>query len=188
MTVTLAEKLLRLHAGLESGGIPHAFGGAIALAYWTLEPRGTRDIDVNLFVPAAHPAPALAALPDGIARDEDTAAAIARDGQIRLWWDDTPIDLFFSYEPVHAEAARNRRMVPFEGEEIPILGPVELAVFKAMFNRTRDWADIEAMLASGNLDADAVGDRLASLVGDDDERVARLEDALRRSIRDDASR
>ena len=105
-----------------------------------------------------------------------------------MWWDDTPIDLFFSYEPVHAEAARNRRMVPFEGEEIPILGRVELAVFKAMFNRTRDWADIEAMLASANLDADAVGDRLAGLVADDDERVARLEDALRRSIRDDASR
>ena len=52
---------LRLHAGLESGGIPHAFGGAIALADWTLEPRGTRDIDVNLFVPAAPPAPAPAA-------------------------------------------------------------------------------------------------------------------------------
>jgi hypothetical protein len=186
--VTLAEKLLRLHAGLEHGGIPHAFGGAIALAYWTLEPRGTRDIDVNLFVPAADPAPALAALPDGIARDDGTADAIAETGQIRLWWDDTPIDLFFSYEPVHAEAARNRRLVPFEDEEIPVLGPVELAVFKAMFDRTRDWADIEAMLAAGNLDVDAVRDRLAGLVGAGDERVARLEDALRRSSPDDAPR
>jgi hypothetical protein len=184
--VTLAEKLLRLHAGLESGGIPHAFGGAIALAYWTLEPRGTRDIDVNLFVPAADAAPALCALPEGVARDEGTAAAIARDGQIRLWWDDTPVDLFFSYEPLHAEAARNRRMVPFEGEQIPILGPVELAVFKAMFDRTRDWADVEAMLAAGNLDVDAVRERLADLVGPDDERLARLNETVRRSNPDDA--
>jgi transcriptional regulator with XRE-family HTH domain len=179
LSVTLAEKLLELHAGFESAGIPHAFGGAIALAYWTLEPRGTRDIDVNLFVPAADSAPALQALPKGVAHDERTAEAIVHDGQVRVWWADTPVDLFFSYEPVHAEAARNRRMVPFEGEEIPILGPVELAVFKAMFNRTRHWADIEAMLAAGNLDADAVRDRLASLVGAGDERITRLDEALR---------
>lgn len=186
--MTLAEKLLELHANLARAEIPHAFGGAIALAYWTLEPRGTRDIDVNLFVSAAESGPALAALPDGIARDDATADAIAEAGQIRLWWDDTPIDLFFSYEPVHQEAARNLRTVPFEGEEIPILGPVELAVFKAMFDRTRDWADIEAMLAAGNLDVDAVRDRLGSLAGTDDARVARLEDALRRSSPDDADR
>ncbi len=183
--MTLAEKLLELHARLAKAGLPHAFGGAIALAYWTLEPRGTRDIDVNLFVPATESEPALAALPEAITRDEDTAAAIARDGQVRLWWDDTPIDLFFSYEPLHDEAARNLRRVPFEGEEIPVLGPVELAVFKAMFNRTRDWADIEAMLAAGNLDVDAVRDRLTALVGEDDDRIAHLDEALRRSARGD---
>jgi hypothetical protein len=186
--VTLAEKLLRLHAGLESADIPHAFGGAIALAYWTLEPRGTRDIDLNLFVPATEAEPALVALPDAVARDEDTAVAIARDGQVRLWWGNTPIDLFFNYEPLHEEAARNLRMVPFEGEEIPVLGPVELAVFKAMFDRTRDWADIEAMLAAGNLDVDAVRERLVGVLGAGDERLARLDEALRRSTQDDNSR
>jgi len=79
-------------------------------------------------------------------------------------------------------------MVPFEGEEIPVLGPVELAVFKAMFDRTRDWADIEAMLAAGNLDVDAVRERLVGVLGAGDERLARLEEALRRSTQDDTSR
>ena len=181
--MTLAEKLLALHARLAEAGLPHAFGGAIALAYWTLEPRGTRDIDVNLFVPATGSEPVLAALPEAITRDEDTTAAIARDGQVRLWWDDTPIDLFFSYEPLHDDAARNLRLVPFEGEEIPVLGPVELAVFKAMFDRTRDWADIEAMLAAGNLDVDAVRDQLATLAGKGDARLGRLDEALRRATR-----
>ena len=185
--MTLAERILELHKALATAGIPHAFGGAVALAYWTLEPRGTRDIDLNLFVPATEAKPALVALPDAVARDEDTAVAIARDGQVRLWWGNTPIDLFFSYEPLHEEAARNLRMVPFEGEEIPVLGPVELAVFKAMFDRTRDWADIEAMLATGNLDVDAVRERLVGLLGADDERLARLEEALRRSTQDDTS-
>src|SRR4051812_7365508 len=122
-------------------------------------------------MPASEPASPLAALPDAIARDETTAAAIARDGQIRLWWDDTPIVFFFSYEPLHNEAARNRRAVLLEGEGIPILGPVELAVFKTIFDRTRDWADVEAMLDAGNLDADAVRDRLIALVGRDDDRL-----------------
>ena len=117
----------------------------------------------------------------GDRHDADTVDAISRDGQIRLWWDDTPIDLFFDYEPLHEQAARNRRMVPFEGEEIPVLGPVELAVFKAMFDRTRDWADIEAMAAAGNLDIDAVRDELEALVGEEDQRIARLQEASRRA-------
>ena len=179
--MTLAERLLALHERLSRAGIEHAFGGAIALAYWTLEPRGTRDIDVNLFVPPANCARALAALPDAIAHDDATVETITRDGQIRLWWDDTPVDLFFSYEPLHDEAARNRRAVPFEGEQIPVLGPVELAVFKAMFDRTRDWADIEAMLSAGTLDIDAVRDHLISLLGADDDRLSRLDEALRRA-------
>ena len=88
--MTLAQRLLELHARLSKAGIEHAFGGAIALAYWTLEPRGTRDIDINLFVPAADSERALAALPEAIAHDRGTVERIARDGQIRLWWDDVP--------------------------------------------------------------------------------------------------
>jgi hypothetical protein len=178
--LTLAERLLELHARLSSAGIEHAFGGAIALAYWTLEPRGTRDIDLNLFLPSEECETVLAALPDSVAHDEETVETIKREGQIRLWWEDTPLDLFFSYEPVHEQAARHRRSVPFEGEQIPVLGPVELALFKAMFDRTRDWADIEAMLETGNLDVDAVHDQLVTLVGEDDNRVARLEETVRR--------
>lgn len=64
---------------------------------------------------------------------------------------------------------------------IPVLGPVALAVFKAMFDRTRDWADIEAMLAAETLDADAVRDRLLAMLGAEDPRLARLDDALRRA-------
>lgn len=82
--------------------------------------------------------------------------------------------------PLHGQAARTRRTVPFEGEAISVLGPVELAVFKAMFDRTRDWADIEAMAAAGNLDVDAVRDELERRVGGVDERLARLDAALRR--------
>lgn len=179
--MTLAERLLAIHAGLDGAGIDHAFGGAIALAYWTLEPRGTRDIDVNLFVRPDECEGALAALPAGVEYDEADVAQINRDGQTRLWWDDTPVDLFFSNLPIHQEAARHRQRVPFEDEEIPVLGPVELAVFKAMFDRTRDWGDIEEMLAAESVDADVLRECLVELVGEDDERLARLDETLRRT-------
>lgn len=186
--MTLPERLVALHRALTRRRIPHAFGGAIALAYWTLEPRGTRDIDVNVFVPAERAERVLRALPDGVDQPEGTAEAIARDGQIRLWWDDTPLDLFFDYVPVHEEAARNRRTVPFEGTRIPVLGPTELAVFKAMFDRTRDWADVEAMAAAGTLDAGAVKAALRTLIPRDDERFARLDEAARRGAEAAAER
>jgi hypothetical protein len=174
--MTLPEKLVALHEALRRARVPHAFGGAIALAYWTRDPRGTSDIDVNLFVPASEPARALSALPDGVEQPPGTAEAIARDGQIRLWWDGTPVDLFFDYDPLHLEAARNRRTVPFEGARIPVLGPVELAAFKVMFDRTRDWADIEAMAERGTLDFDAVRTTLRRMLDEDDARFARLDE------------
>ena len=177
--MNLPEKLVALHEALEAAGVPHAFGGAIALAFWTRDPRGTSDIDINIFVPAADGGAALAALPAAVAQPDGTADAIARDGQVRLWWDRTPVDLFFDYEPIHADAARHARTVPFEDTQIPVLGPIELAVFKAMFDRTRDWADIEAMFGSGRVTVDAVKATLGQLLALDDHRFARLDDAAR---------
>lgn len=177
--MTLAERVVALHRALSRKRVPHAFGGAIALAFATLDPRGTSDIDVNLFVPSTSAARALAALPQGVAQPEGTIETIERDGQIRLWWDDTPLDLFFDYAPIHHEAAAHRRTVPFAGTRIPVLGPVELAVFKALFDRTRDWADVEAMIAAGTLDLVAVRAALTTMLEADDPRFARLETAGR---------
>jgi hypothetical protein len=177
--VTLPERLVALHKALARARIPHAFGGAIALAFWTHDPRGTSDIDVNVFLPVSDAGRALDALPEGVDRPPGTEAVIARDGQVRLWWEGTPIDVFFDYVPVHADAARNRRSVPFEGIRIPVLGPVELTVFKVMFDRTRDWADIEAMLERGTVDLEAVRQALHPMLSADDARFARLDQAER---------
>jgi hypothetical protein len=179
--MTLADRVLALHRALERARLPHAFGGAIALAYWTSDPRATSDIDLNVFVAADAAADALGALPAGVVTPPGAADAIARDGQVRLWWDETPLDLFFDYVPVHADARRNLRTVPFAGASIPILGPVELAVFKVMFDRTRDWADIEAMVTAGTFDADAVRAALGPMIGAEDERFDRLDQAIRRA-------
>ncbi|MBA2428404.1 MAG: hypothetical protein H0V55_01590, partial [Thermoleophilaceae bacterium] len=57
----------------------------------------------------------------------------------------------------------------------------ELAVFKAMFDRTRDWADLEAMVAAGTLDVDSVAVGLREMLGKDEARLSRLEDLVRRA-------
>ncbi len=124
---------------------------------------------------------ALRALPDDVAQPEGAADAIVRDGQVRLWWGETPVDLFFDYAPIHETAERHRRTVRFARTRIPVLAPIELAIFKAMFDRTRDWADIEAMAAAGSLDADAVRAGLRGMLDPDDPRFARLDEALRRA-------
>jgi hypothetical protein len=177
----LAERLLAIHEALDRAGVEHAFGGAIALAYWTEEPRGTRDIDINIFVAPEDCETVLSRLPVGVSYDERTIATIIRDGQARLLWGDTPVDLFFSSLPIHDEAARHRQVVVFEGEEIPVLGPLELALFKAMFDRTRDWGDIEEMLAARSLDPDALRKLIGDHVDDDDLRFVRLDEALTRT-------
>jgi hypothetical protein len=177
----LVGQVLLLHASLDAAGVPHAFGGALALAYWTAEPRGTRDIDCNVFVSARESGPVLAALPSGVTIPADTVAVIAGAGQVRLWWGDTPLDLFFDYAPLHGAAAAGARRVPLAGTEIPVLGPVELVLFKALFDRTRDWADVEAVLAAGSATAAELEQRLVALVGADDARVGRLAEAARRA-------
>ena len=49
--------------------------------------------------------------------------------------------------PFHDEVAAGVRYVPFMDRTIPVLDCGALAGFKAMFDRTKDWADIEAMVS-----------------------------------------
>ena len=63
--------------------------------------------------------------------------------------------------------------MPFAGITIAVLAAEDLAVFKAMFDRPKDWVDIATMAEADALDAQVAADRLADLLGDD-ERVDRL--------------
>lgn len=170
----LAERLLAVHDALNRASLPHAFGGAIALAYCTQEPRGTRDLDVNVFVEANRAGEVLDVMPRGVTVGKADRVAARRDGQVRVMWEDTPVDLFFDTHEFHREAARGIVEVPFEDTTIAVLSCEALIVFKAMFNRTKDWADIEAILDSGAIDAHRALDRLRSLLGASDPVVTRL--------------
>lgn len=171
--IRLVDRIVAVCESLELARIPWALGGALALAYATNEPRGTRDIDVNVFVGSANAPAVFAALPVGVAfTDADVVEAQTHD-QVRLWWDTTPIDVFFAADQFHFDVAARCRTVPFEGHRIKVLSAEDLAVFKALFDRTKDWADIETMVQSAAIDLHLAADRLGGLLGDDP-RVARL--------------
>lgn len=170
----LAERLIAVHDALRKAGLPHAVGGAIALGYCTLEPRGTRDLDFNIFVTRARADDIFAALPEEITVTLANVEQIERDGQTRLWWEDTPIDIFLNVLPFHDEVAAGVRYVPFMDRTIPVLDCGALAVFKAMFDRTRDWADIEAMVEGDSIDLEKTAAQIQELDGQDSHRAQRL--------------
>jgi hypothetical protein len=175
--LTLAEKVLAIDR--EIAKLPHAFGGAIALAYYA-EPRTTVDIDLNIFVPEAEARRAIAPLQGlGIRASEDSVAHAMRDGQVRLYWDATPVDLFFSYDAFHDAAARAVRRVPFAGSTIPILAANHLVVCKAVFDRPKDWIDIQQMIENGTkLDSPEIIRWVQRIAGDEDPRFERVVEIL----------
>jgi hypothetical protein len=178
--LTLAERVLAIEAAL--AGVPHAFGGALALAYYA-EPRATVDIDLNVFVPAEQFREVAVPL-DRLGAEADSpsvAALIQRDGQARVMWDATPIDLFFSYDPFHDAAGAARQVVPFGTGSIPILAAEHLIVAKAVFNRPKDWVDIEAIVTTdAEIDAAEVLRWVARIAGDEDPRYRRIVAVLTR--------
>ncbi|MHB1710047.1 MAG: hypothetical protein ACYCV7_01390 [Acidimicrobiales bacterium] len=170
----LPYKMMAIHETLAAARISHAFGGALALAWCTQQARGTIDLDVNVFVSPERTASALAALPPEIVATDDDRGLLERDGQARLWWENTPVDIFLNTTEFHEQVATRVHVEPFAGEQLPFLACHDLAVFKAFFNRTKDWADLEAMVAAGSLDVSAVAGVLAGFLGADDDRVEHL--------------
>lgn len=172
--LSLAGKIVTVHRSLDVAQLPHAFGGALALAWCTQRARGTIDIDVNVFVPVARIGDLRAGLPAAVAADDAAIAQLESEGQARLWWDGTPVDLFLDTTPFHADVGERIRWEPFAGHDVPFLACRDLAVFKAFFDRTKDWADLEEMHAAGTLDVEAVAGVLVHYLGPEDPRIARL--------------
>ena len=177
---SLVEKICKLHDALSAAELPHAFGGALALAWCTERARGTIDIDVNLLLPQAEFQRVIDALPRGVKVTREDLRMLKRDGQVRVWWEKTPLDLFLNNTDFHDEILQRVRWESFAGQSLPFLSCFDLAVVKAFFNRTKDWAALEAMYTAGTLDVERVQATLIRYLGADDERIVHLGDVARR--------
>jgi hypothetical protein len=176
----LPEKVLAVQRALVESGAPHAFGGAIALAYYG-EPRATLDLDINVFLPTDRWRDVIGALsPLGIEVEVDEGA-LRSENEVRLPWNRNDVHLFFSTDQLHDAMPAAVRMVPFCGEAIPVVAPEHLVVRKAMLDRPKDRLDIEAILiATESLDLAEIKGWATRLAGPDDPRVTKLHQLIRR--------
>lgn len=178
------ERAVLLHELLDRAGIAHAIGGALALAYHVEEARATRDIDLNVSVDPDDPEVLFRLLPPEIPWDTGDVAAVKRTGQVRLWWPvdgpepPIPLDLFFPQGPLHEAIDGHVEKVPMLDSVVPILNATHLMVFKMLFDRRKDWADIEELVRFKKADLAAARDWIRQLLGDDDERLVKLADVV----------
>jgi hypothetical protein len=172
------EKIVAIEQALERAGIPHAFGGANACAYYGA-PRATADIDLNVFVPTSRAQEVLAVLGTlgASTGDPGLVEGIERDGQARVFWERTPIDLFFSYDALHDSSMERRRAVDFGGDTIHVLSAEDLMIYKAIFDREKDWRDIAEIIyaADESLDFDYVRSWLGRIVSEAGPQLRRLQ-------------
>ena len=168
------EKAVAIDHALTRSLIPHAFGGALALGFYA-EPRATRDIDVNVFVPVDRAGEVLDVLRALGIETGDVMPTVQRDAQCRLFWGDTPVDLFFTNMAFHTDMQKSVRQLPFGPDVMPFIGPEHLMVCKALFDRRKDWFDIEQMLITvPDLRVGEVTRWMDEIGGADDHRTIRL--------------
>jgi hypothetical protein len=183
MTVSpliVLERAVDVHRRLDRAGIPHAIGGALALAYHVAQARATNDIDLNVSADPKQPQHVFELLPPDVPWTKPDVTAVRRDGQVRLRWPvpdggpSIPLDLFFPQHALHQAIDSRAELVPMLDATVPILSATDLLVFKALFNRRRDWADIEELLRFGKPDLDEARRWLTKIVGADNRRLATL--------------
>ncbi|CAN5129986.1 hypothetical protein BH24ACT1_BH24ACT1_04520 [soil metagenome] len=182
--MSLVELVLEVHHHLDGAGTPHAFGGALALAY-VAEPRGTIDIDVNVFSPMTDIDTVLQVFsaidlrPERRREDWMPLAGI----RLRRDVDPFPVDVFPALGERYAEIERRCPRHPFGpgGDRLPFLSAEDLTVFKLSFGRDKDWVDIRGIAAAEpDLDVEYVEDQLVGLRGPlMHPRIARLRRLLR---------
>jgi hypothetical protein len=170
----ILDAIVELHDGLDKAGIRHAFGGAFALLWCTGEPRTTVDIDLNIFASPAETPRVLDALPAEIVPTDQDVSQLTTDGQCRLMFDGIPVDIFLDTTGFHDDLQLHVAEHQLVNRGLPFLGCNDLAVFKAFFNRRKDWADIEEMIRAGRLDVPYVTGILSEYLGPGDERIRQL--------------
>ena len=139
------------------------------------------DIDLDIFVDADTPGPALDCLAElGVAMAAGMGETIVQTGQARLRFRGVFLDVFFAVHPLYGSCDRRAVTVPFDGGSIRVLSGEDLVIFKALFNRPKDWVDIDQILRmnEARFDSAYVLNWLDELVGPLDGARLRLAERL----------
>ena len=165
---------IRIAASLREHGVEYAIGGALALNLWG-PARGTRDVDINLFVTEDRLGQAFDALrAAGVGFDPTEARRRAgREGMFVGRASGMRVDVFVPSIDYSWEAASTRVTVDTPAGPIDFLSAEALSVFKLLFYRPKDLVDLSHLVAlmREELDHALVRDRIVAMMGEDDERT-----------------
>ena len=152
--------VVRLHEALNGARLPHAFGGAFALARYA-QPRPTADLDLNVFAaPSEWPRVEEALCGLGAAVG---SAAFEGEDQVRVPWEEIELHIFFSIDDLHDTMAAGTREVRIYDTPIPLVSPEHLIVRKTILDRPKDHADVAAIRAVTRVDEGEIERWLARL-------------------------
>lgn len=173
----------KLADALELAGIPYAVGGALAYGYWA-PPRATNDVDLDIFLDENEIDRAFEALESTGATLDRSAARqmITTRCDFRAELEGMRIDVFVAFARMHEGVRERRQRVPLRGRDVWVLSAEDLLIFKMLFDRPKDWIDIEAMVAvrASNLDERLLQELFEEWVGPGDSRLDRLRGLLGR--------
>jgi hypothetical protein len=165
--LSFTKKLQWVINNLKDNEIPFAIGGALALSFYADDPRNTRDIDINIWSKAAQSSHTFDVLSPMIPITEEQIQETLYEKQIRLLWDDVPVDLFFMDRPLN-EKMSTRTVTEYLGDlKFDILSVTDLVICKSIFSRMKDWADIETIINHPDLDKNEVSYWLDTMLGPD---------------------
>lgn len=170
-----AEAAQRIADALAAAGFSYAIGGALALAIAGV-PRGTADVDVNVFV-AEQAVPSAMAVLSALGIDIPIGAEeqARQRGMFIGRWQGMRIDVFLPSIPFAFEAERTRvRVTADSGWSGWFLSAESIAVFKLLFFRGKDIVDLERLVAvRPELDIAYVRRWIVEMMGEHDERTQR---------------
>jgi hypothetical protein len=162
-------------AALEEAGIEYALGGAIALGYWA-EPRGTLDVDITLFMSPDQPSACVRLLQRiGCDVKADLATrSLTEHSFCQVDYRGRRLDVFLPMSPFYEQARLRRKFVALGNQTVNVWDAETLCVFKMMFFRRKDFADIEQILRQQGeeFDRNWVRDQLIEIYGPRDPRIS----------------
>lgn len=165
----------RLAKELASLGQEYALGGAIALGYWGV-PRGTIDVDVTIFLPPDEPSRCISLLQDiGCTISSAEASESLREhGFCRANYAETHLDVFLPTIPFYHIAQSRCKEAKLADQSVMIWDAESLVVFKMMFFRRKDLADVEQVLRIQGISFDRpwVRQQLVGMYGERDPRLS----------------